>query len=261
MKYLIYLLSALLSFHTLAQGLLPEVHLPTTGDLHILSPEPIQYVDISAKNIQGDLALPNLLRLRFKDSLYNDAIITIAGEKFIAQFHLLPVSSTENQLTEIRQADTRPLDISGVSLSHSQLKNLAYRLFCSKPGKTGLAKAFGLQARINHIATASDYIFLDLSYKNNTNLGYDIDSFRFKIDDKTVTKAANAQSLDIKPEFTLFSTTSFNKTYRNIFVLKKMSYPGNKVLHIELSEKQVSGRVITLTVPYQELLSADTINL
>jgi len=42
-------------------------------------------------------------------------------------------------------------------------------------------------------------------------------------------------------------------------VFKKMTFPGNKLLHIELSEKQLSGRVITLGISYQDILNADTL--
>lgn len=261
MKYLIYLL-LLLTLQVKAQDKLPEVHLPTEGDLHFISPEPIQYVDISNKHIEGNIALPNLLRLRFKDSCWNDAIVTIAGEKFIAQYHLWPVTSTENETIEIKPSDMRPLDISGIGLSHPQLKQLAYNLFCSSRSKNVCqTKAFGIIARVNHIYSAGDYVFLDLSYKNKTNLNYDIDEFSFKIDDKKVTKASNVQSVEIKPELALFDVPSFSKYYRNIFVFKKMTFPGNKVLNIELNEKQISGRVITLQVSYKDVLAADIIPL
>jgi hypothetical protein len=81
------------------------------------------------------------------------------------------------------------------------------------------------------------------------------------MDDKKVTKATNVQSVELKPEFILFDTPVFQKTYRNIIVLKKLTFPGNKVLHLELNEKQLSGRVITLTISYQDILDADTIPL
>jgi len=259
MKYIIYLF-LLIALQVKAQDKLPEVHLPVDGDLHFISPEPIQYVDISNKHIEGDLPISNVLRLRFKDSCYSDAIVTIAGEKFIAQYHLWPVTSTENQKIEIQPADTRPVDISGIGLSHPQLKKLAYDLFTNADRKhIAVQKAFGLKAMVNHIYSAGDYLFLDISYKNKTNLKYDIDDFRFKIDDKKVTKASNIQSVEIKPELTLFDVPSFSKYYRNIFVLKKMSFPGNKVLNIELSEKQISGRVITLSISYKDVLEADTL--
>ena len=259
MKYIIYLI-LLIALQAKAQDKLPEVHLPVNGDLHFISPEPIQYVDISNKHIEGNLALPNVLRLRFKDSCYSDAIVTIAGEKFIVQYHLWPVTSTENQKIEIQAADTRPLDISGIGLSHPQLKKLSYALFTkSTSNNIESTKAFGIKATLNHIYTAGDYIFLDLSYKNKTNLQYAIEDFRFKIDDKKVTKASNIQSVTVRPELALFDVPAFSKYYRNIFVLKKMSFPGNKVLNIELSEKQISGRVITLSVSYKDVLEADTI--
>ena len=246
-----------------AQDKLPEVHLPAKGDLHFISPEPIQYVDISDKNIEGDLPLPNVLRLRFKkDTCLTDAIVTIAGEKFIAQYHLWPVTSTENVKVEIQTSDTRPLDISGVGFSQPQLKSIALNLFCHSPGKAiEHTKAFGLKASLYHLYTAGDYIFIDLGYRNKTNLSYNIDEFRFKVDDKKVTKATNVQSVEIKPVYVLFDNPFFQKTYRNIIVLKKMSFPGNKLLHIELSEKQLSGRVITLNVSYKDVLDADTIPL
>lgn len=246
-----------------AQDKLPEVHLPVKGDLHFISPEPLQYVDISDKSIEGDLPLPNVLRVRFKkDTCLTDAIVTIAGEKFIAQYHLSPVTSTENEKIEIQPTDMRPLDISGVGFSQPQLKTIALNLFCHSPGKAiEKTKAFGLKASLYHLYTAGDYIFIDLGYRNKTNLAYNIDEFRFKVDDKKVTKASNVQSVEVKPLFVLFNNLFFQKTYRNIIVLKKMSFPGNKLLHIELSEKQLSGRVITLNVSYKDVLDADTIPL
>jgi conjugative transposon TraN protein len=245
-----------------AQEKLPTVNLPVKGDLHFLSPEKIQYVDISSKSITGDLALPNLLRLRFKDSSYTDAIVTIAGEKFLAQYHILPAVSAEIQTVEIQPGDTRPLDISGISLSYPQLKKLAGDLFTFSARKhTETANAFGIRARLNHVYSAGEYIFLDLSYENKTNLRYDIDELRFRIDDKKVTKASNVQSIELKPELSLFNVASFSKYYRNIFVLKKVSFPGNKVLHVELSEKQISGRVVTLDISYKDVLGADTLPL
>ena len=107
--------------------------------------------------------------------------------------------------------------------------------------------------------TAGDYLFLDISYRNKTRLKYDVDDFRFTVDDKKVTKASNVQSVELKPEFVLYSVPSFGKYYRNIFVFKKLTFPGNKVLLAELSEKQISGRVLTLKISYRDILCADTL--
>lgn len=246
---------------------LPIVYLPENVSVQFISPEPIQYVDISAKSVIGDLPLKNVLRIRLKDSVNAaDAVITIAGEKFITQYHVIRADSitARDSRTEIpiAVADTRPLDISGIGFSQNQLKQIALNLFCKRPRRpVEKTKAFGLKASIYHIYAAGDYIFIDVGYRNKTNLAYNIEDFRFHIDDKKITKATNVQSVELHPDFVLFTNPLFAKTYRNIFVLKKLTFPGNKILHIELSEKQFSGRVITLDITYQDVLDADTIPL
>ena len=245
-----------------AQERLPVVYLPEQLTIHFISPEPIQYVDISTKKLAGDIPLKNVLRIRLKDSLqtFAGAVVTIAGEKFIAQYHLLPGSPGVPTQVTILPADTKPLDIAGIGLSQNQLKALSLGLVAKSPDKRmEKVKAFGIRGQLNHVYTVGDYLFLDISYRNRTNLKYDIAEFRFKVEDKQVTKAANNQSVEIKPEFVLFQPPAFTKYYRNIFVFKKMSFPGNKVLRAELSEKQLSGRIITLTISYQDILDADTL--
>ena len=245
------------------QPWMPVVQLPLNLDVHFVSPEPIQYVDISAKNIIGDLPLKNVLRIRYKDSTKaGDAVVTIAGEKFIAQYHIRPGGTNVPLQIDIEPSDTKPLDISGIGLSQNQLRQLALNLYMKKPGKPKeKTKAFGIYGTVNHLYTIDDYIFIDLGFRNKTDLKFDIEQFRFRIDDKKITKATNVQSVEVKPLMALLDNTAFNKYYRNVYVLPKLSFPGNKVLHIELSEKQVSGRIIHLDVSYQDVLNADAVPL
>jgi conjugative transposon TraN protein len=257
-----FLLLAGLTVH--AQSNLPTVYLPEDLTVHFISPEPIQYVDISSKHITGDLPLKNILRIRCKDSLASDddAVITITGEKYIAQYHIIVGGTNVPTEIEIKPADCKPLDIEGIGLSVNQLKAICLNIAAQKPGKRReKVKAFGITGIANHIYSFGDYLLLDISYENTSNLRYDIDALRFKIDDKKVTKASNVQSLELKPEYVLFNNTSFSRCYRNVFVFKKLTYPGNKVMHIELSEKQISGRIVTLEIAYKDLLNADLITL
>ncbi|TFF37671.1 DUF4138 domain-containing protein [Mucilaginibacter psychrotolerans] len=262
MKKILGYLMVLIAPALYAQDKLPVVYLPENLTIHFVSPEPIQYVDISTKELAGDLPIKNVLRLKLRDSLktFTGSVLTIAGEKFIAQYRLLPgypgVPTERNIIPE----DMRPLDISGIGLSQNQLKSLSLNLITQKPDRrVEKVKAFGIDGQLNHVYTVGDYLFLDISYRNKTNLKYDIADLHFKVDDKKVTKAANNQSVEITPEFVLFNQPAFAKSYRNIFVFKKMSFPGNKVLRAELSEKQLSGRVVTLNISYQDILDADTL--
>ena len=232
-----------------AQNHIRLVYLPGKATLHFVSPEPIQYVDISTKALEGDLPIKNVLRIHLRDSvrLFSEAIVTIAGEKFIVQYKVIPGEVNSPAQINVEPADTQPLDIAGISLSQNQLKRIALELITRKAGgKVKKTRAFQLKGQVNQVYAFDDYIFLDVSFKNKTNLKYAIEDIRFKVDDRKVTKASNVQSVELRPVFTLLAVPSFAKSYRNIFVLKKLSFPGNKVLHVELSEQQPSGRMLTL---------------
>ena len=59
---------------------------------------------------------------------------------------------------------------------------------------------------------------------------------------------------------TMISNTyakKFQKNYRNVLVLPKLTFPDEKVLRLEISENQISGRVIVLTIEYEDILNAD----
>jgi conjugative transposon TraN protein len=247
---------------------LPVVYLPDNLSIHFISPEPIQYVDISTKSITGDLPVKNILRIKYRaDSAKagsKDAVVTIVGEKYMAQYHVVYSPDANGGAIrtkiEILPADTRPLDFPGVGLSQPELKTYAFALLGKKPEKhLAHSAAYGIRVNLNHVYTLGDYIFIDLGFENGTNLKYAIDRLRFQIEDQRVTKATNVQSLEVQPDFILFDTPAFKKHYRNIFVFKKFTFPGNKVLQIELSEKQLSGRVVTLSITYQDILDADMV--
>src|SRR5580704_5846442 len=139
-KIFIFLAGLLAGMHSYAQltpfaegvkkNSLPIIYLPENVSVQFISPEPIQYVDISAKTIIGDLPLKNVLRIRLKDSVHAaDAVITIAGEKFIAQYRVVLADAITGRDTrtdiDIKPSDCRPLDIAGISLSQNQLKSIA----------------------------------------------------------------------------------------------------------------------------------------
>lgn len=110
---------------------------------------------------------------------------------------------------------------------------------------------------LNNIYTLDKYFFIDISMINKTKIRYDIDQIRFKIEDKKQTKATNFQSIEILPLMQVNKNLVFKKNYRNIFVFEKFTFPDEKVLTIEISEKQISGRTITLRIDYADILHAD----
>ena len=255
---------------TLLKTELPRIYIDEEISLHFLSPEPIQYVDISTNKMIGDIPLENVFRLKAVcDSVsnlngYNKSlgVITIIGQKFIAQYDLWYAHDVRQLKTqvEILPINTKPLEVGEIPMSDQELRYFSIEAFKEKNKKSIVRKTdFGVTGQVNNIYTVDDYIFLDISFKNKTNLKFDLDQFRFKIEDKKITKATNVQSIEIQPEYQLFTPGSFEKKYRNIYVFKKFTFPNSKVFTIELAETQISGRTLTLQVKYSDLLEADTL--
>lgn len=117
-----------------------------------------------------------------------------------------------------------------------------------------------MTARVNNIYCVGDYFFIDFSVVNRTNVRFDIDQIRFKVEDKRQSRATNCQSIELTPALLLENGTSFLHGYRNVAVLKKLTFPNDKVLTIEISEKQISGRTITMAIDYEDILWADSFN-
>ena len=259
----------------LKDGILQKVNLEKiyiTDDisLHFVSPEPIQYVDLSSKNMLGDMPVKNILRVKYVPNKvkgygfvnHSLGIVTIVGEKFIAQYDVWYTENQDDVQTqiEILPKNTNPLDVGTIEMSQNDLHLYALQgLKGNTKSHVAKSSAFGMEAQVNNIYTVDDYVFIDVTYTNNTNLKYDIDEFNFKIDDKRITKATNVQSVEIKPVYQLYEKADFKKKYRNIFAFKKFTFPNDKVLSIELSEKQISGRVLNLKVKYSDVLNADTL--
>ena len=114
--------------------------------------------------------------------------------------------------------------------------------------------------RLNNIYAVGDYFFIDFSIENRTNIRFDIDEIRVKLADKKVSKATNSQVIELEPEMELEQRMSFLHGYRNVLAIKKMTFPNDKVLTIEVNEKQISGRTIALNINYEDVLCADSFN-
>ena len=119
-------------------------------------------------------------------------------------------------------------------------------------------KNLKLKMELNNVYVMSDYIFLDITFENESNLGYNIDGIKFSIEDKKIYKATNNQSIEIEPVFKLFDNKIFKKRLHNIYVFKKFTYPNSKILIIRLLEEQISGRTIEMKIKYSDILNADT---
>lgn len=265
---------------------LPKINISKDVNLHFRSPEPVQFVDLSTNKLIGDLPAENVVRIKIQqkeeekhfenDSLrktvdipidYREnqelGVVTIVGQSFMAQYQLVYSENEQNgniiSNIEVLPEDMQALEFPDFKISNVELRKYAMELISKKEDrKIRTNKDLGLILQLNNVCTFGDYVFLDISFRNKTNLSYDIDKLKFSIDDKKIYKATNVQSIDIEPVFRLYDLKRFKKSYRNIFVFKKFTFPNNKILNIRLIENQISGRTINLEVKYSDILEADT---
>ena len=286
-QFLIILLFAFTSIQTKAQTALKEMRisdLPTINmtkgvNLHFISPEPIQLVDLSTTKLTGDLPSPNLARVKITDDLKKDSlnlkpknsnfylgenigVITVIGQSFMAQYKAVYADSENKNLItniQIQPEDMQPLELPKMKLSTWELKEFCYDILLKKVKKPIRdTENFKLKMLLNNVYVLDDYIFLDITFENKTNLAYNIDGVQFSIEDKKIYKATNNQSIPIEPLIKLFDGKEFKKTYHNIYVFKKFTFPNSKILKIRLLEEQISGRVIEMKIKYSDILNADT---
>lgn len=255
---------------------LTKLNISKGVSLHIISPEPIQFVDLSTNNLTGDLPAENIARIKItenseKDSTSNNkvidvdnlGIITIVCQSFMAQYKVNFIDGERgNPVTniQIQPEDMQPLEYPKMAFSQTEL--LHFSLDILKKKKVGKPireeKEFKITMQINNVYVVNDYIFLDMTFLNSSNLGYDIDGLKFSVEDKKIYKATNNQSIEIEPVYQLYKQKQFKKTYRNIYVFKKFTFPNSKVFKIRLLEEQLSGRALEMKVKYSDILNADT---
>jgi hypothetical protein len=259
---------------------LPEIEITEGINLHIISPEPIQYVDLSTEKLTGDLPTTNIARIKITDNpdsdekgkiktpsvLFNGdkiGVITVVAQSFVAQYKVVYRNQDNlNTITNIhiQPEAMQPVEFEKMKFSNLELRKFAMDIIQKKCEKNPIReeKNLKLSFQLNNVYVISDYIFLDMTIKNNSNLSYDIEDLKFSLEDKKIHKATNNQSVEMTPLFQLNPQKHFRKNFRNIYVFKKFTYPNSKVMMIRLIEEQLSGRTIEMKVNYSDILKADT---
>ena len=244
---------------------LPQLTVNEQVTTVITASEPIRFVDISTDKVVGDQPINNTIRLKPKEGGHVDgdvlAIVTIVTERYRTQYALLYTTRLTEAVTdkEIVRTERNAYNNPAVSMSTADMTRYAWKVWNDPAKYRNIAtKAHRMVMRLNNIYAVGDYFFLDFSVENKTNIRFDIDEIRVKLADKKLSKATNAQVIELTPALVLQENKTFRYGYRNVLVLKKMTFPNDKVLTIEMTENQISGRNISLSIDYEDVLSADT---
>ena len=233
----------------------------------ITATEPIRFVDISTDKVAGDQPISNTIRLKPKEAGHADgdvlAIVTIVTEGYRVQYALIYTTRLQEAVTdkEVQMVEQQPFHNPAVSLTTEDMYRFARQIWTSPARYRDVSnRKHRMIMRLNNIYAVGEYFFIDFSVENRTDIRFDIDEIRVKLADKKVSKATNSQIIELKPEMMLEKTKSFLHGYRNVMVVRKMTFPNDKVLTIEMSEKQISGRTISVNIDYEDVLNADSFN-
>lgn len=233
----------------------------------ITASEPVRFVDISTDKVVGDQPINNTIRLKPKEGMETNkdgdilAVVTIVTERYRSQYALIYTSHLDEAVTDkaIALDERIPYNNPAVSMSSADMVKYAREIWTSPARYRNVStRMHRMTMRLNNIYSVGEYFFLDFSVDNRTNIKFDIDQLRVKLQDKKTSKATTVQTIELTPELVLDPVKSFRYGYRNVIVIKKMTFPNDKILTIELSEKQISGRTIFLSVEYEDVLNADS---
>lgn len=230
---------------------------------HIVMPENIKLVDISTNNIIGNQCTDNIVRIKPAGRMYDYELagtMTVIGERHISQLNVVYVKGPAhaNSIYNIKLLDTKRYNNPDVLMPEAEMARFAWAIYGTPARFHNIHyKKYGIKAVVNNIYAIDDYFFIDFSLYNSTKIKFDIDEIRIKLTDKKESKATNTQTIELTPTYILNKANSFKKGYRNVIVLNKLTFPDEKILNLEISESQISGRVVYIPIEYSDILHAD----
>lgn len=242
-----------------------KYNIPLNNTTHIISPEPISYVDISSPNVEGDLTDKKICRIRPLTLKEGESFtVTVVSKSFLIVYELTcapPKSNTETFVITINPMAAVQLNEPDY-LKDADFKKLSVQALATKRTVFNLqSNAYDLNLWINNIFIVGDYLLFDIGLKNKSKLSFDIDQVRFVLKDKKVLKATISQDIEMEPAFAFYDNESskVKSGFRNFYFFKKFTFPTDKVLSIEFTEEQISGRKIVLDIDYSQVLQASVL--
>ena len=246
---------------------------------HVIFPSEIVYVDLGDENLVAGLAdgAKNVLRVKsavksFKSET-NLTVITDDGcfftfnVKFAKEPLLLNIEMTD--FIHDGEAVNRPNNGQEIYLERlGQESPMLVKLIMKSIYKQNRreikhigSKRFGVQFILKSIYTNNGLLYFHTELKNTSNIAFDIDYISFKIVDKKVVKRTAMQEQVLEPLRAQNYVTVVNgkKSERTVFALEKFTIPDDKLLVIEVAEKE-GGRNQSFVVENGDIVRANVID-
>ena len=257
-----------------------------TKTVHILFPSPVTYIDIGSMDIIAGKAdgAENVVRVKAAVRNFiaetNLTVITEDGGFFTFDVHYAenPAVSTVN-LT-VQEPKTKgvkeptaagdPLSPAPVTKSRVLLREVGrekpatvkrmlsdiYRQ--NRTDVKGIrTKKYGIEVEVQGIYVSNDVVYIHTCMYNDTNISFEVDSRRFIVADRKLTKRTAQQQtpLEILRVCNDPAVVRGHQRQRTVFALPKLTISDDKVLLLEIIEKNGALHQ-TVEIPAKELLEA-----
>lgn len=245
--------------------------------VHILFPSPVTYIDIGSMDIIAGKAdgAENVVRVKaaVKDftAETNLTIITEDGG-----FYTFDASYAENpgiSTVEIEAPATPAAAAAEPAEGRVLLQEVGrekpatvkriltdiYRL--NRTDTKGIrSKRYGIEVEVLGIYVHNDVIYVHTSIANATNISFEVDDRHFNIEDKKITKRTAQQRtpLEVLRVCNDPAVVRGHQRQRSVFALPKFTIPDDKVLILEIIERN-GARHQAVEISAKELLDAKVI--
>jgi conjugative transposon TraN protein len=228
--------------------------------VHIISPEPISYVDISSPEVEGDMPQKNIFRFKPSGTCEEGTQfqITVVTEQFIMAYKMIVSCNSPEEATVITINPNEALPTNSYNkVGKAEFDRLSMLALSKKRTIYNIKESKnGIEVHLNNVYIIGDFLLFDIGMINKTNLQYDIDQIRFKLQDKKRMAAQASQEIELIPVYQFYPHEGhvIRGKWRNFYLFRKFTYPSEKVFNIEVAEKQISGRGVKLDVDYNPVL-------
>ena len=243
--------------------------------LHILFPSEVVYVDLGSLDLIADKAdgAQNVVRIKAAKQDFteetNFSVITADGcfFSFAAVYsenpsqlniemedwlHKDPYSDFAN-----RQMYIRLDELSGETpLTVNRIMYTILRRNVRDIKSVG-SKRFGIEVLLRGVYVHGDLFYLHVSMRNRSKVAFDIDYIRFKICDRKTARRTAVQETFVNPVrvFDEIMRVDAEAMIRNVFVFRKFTIPDDKVLVMEVYERN-GGRHQRFEIENSRLVGA-----
>lgn len=261
----------------LALGKIEPYRMEVTYDKtsHLIFPTAIRYVDLGSEYLIAGKAedAENVLRVKASvrdfEPETNFSVITNDGRfySFNVYYSSYPEAMSYDLLTMQKAVDkAKGNDVLFEELGNNSpsLAGLLLETIYKKDKRIVKhigAKSFGIQFLLKGIYIHNGKYYFHTELRNRANVPFEIDFINFKVVDKKVAKRTVVQERPLTPLRTYkpLDGISGKSTEQNVFLLDQFTIADDKVLLIEIFEKN-GGRHQTLHVENSDLIKARLID-